>query len=140
MIRVFALLFALLISTSTLAATWQFIGKSDVSDLFMDTSSVGPRGAWTKAWFKFEYLSDEELKIGYLEKKFRSSLQLSFFNCREKTVALSQVVYYAAENGTGAIVHSIINEIAAKDFRDPIPGTMGETMMKLACNYRKPSK
>lgn len=129
-------------SSLTPAAKWELITDSpDGTKLYFDSTSVGPRGSWVKTWFRFEYGGPRETVLTSDGKKeYRSTLELLYFNCKEKTSATAQQIFYSQADMSGSPVQSSVYTIKNESFKDPAPGTLGEAMLAIGCNPRKQSR
>jgi hypothetical protein len=133
-------LFSLLLATSTAnAANWVEIAKLDSkgSVLQIDTLGIAKVSGLRKAWFKYVYTSDQPIPEGYGKaatgvRFYRSDLSLMYFNCTERTLAVSQSIL----SSTGAaVVGNFDISQGLLSYREVPPETIGERMFETVCGW-----
>ncbi len=88
-----------------------------------------------QAWFMWNYFDD--LKTTHDPPLvYRSSKALNVFNCPNRTSTAINRVLYAGDGGEGATVISLSTDVQNIHFTDPVPGTIGEAMLRYVCNRK----
>ena len=117
------------------ASKWVYLTNSSATaQVWIDLESVAKAngGKAVKAWFLFSD-TEEQTQKAYPYKKYKATKQLNYFNCAEKSTAVIQNAFYAGEKGAGEMVDSFSVSPIAAQYNDVIPDTIGELMLKAAC-------
>lgn len=136
--RYFAIL-VLLITPAANAANWVQIAELDSkgSIVLIDTAGIARVGGLRKAWFKFEYTSDQPIPRGYNKSMpnaqfYRRELSLTYFNCAERTLATAQSI---ASNAEDKVVADFDTPQILLSYREVPPETIGERMLETVCDW-----
>jgi hypothetical protein len=119
-----------------MAVDWQTVSQTAENVRMIDVDTVSKSKAYTKAWTMTTYWSQQTMR-GYPAAKYRSLKELSYFNCRERSVFTAQVVFYEREAGEGEVQHSAADSVAVSKFTEVVPGSVGEANLLLACALSK---
>lgn len=112
----------------------ELVSENETFRLFLDRDRLVRNSETGKAWFYFEYKYVQEgLNARSDIVKFRSRKDLVHFNCSEKTFAFSQTILYSEAGGVGDVVDRISASAANLEFTDPVPNSIGDTMLLTAC-------
>lgn len=130
-----------LIVPCAIASDWVYVAHmSENSTVLIDRQSIRPAGDKLKAWILYNY--SELQKNPFLSyddtKKYKSTKQLYYFNCRERTSVPVQFAFYDDELGNGKGVYSLSLDPLKVTYSDVIPDTIGESLINLVCKYAPP--
>jgi hypothetical protein len=117
---------------SGMAATWVSVAGNDDVEVFVDTDSIRKNGNRVKTWLKFQWVKSQNVPGSYPTKLYRSERQLQVSDCRDRTLAIAQGVFYGDMDGTNA-VGSYTNSENSWSFSEAAPETIGETLINFAC-------
>ena len=117
-----------------LAADWKLVGESLSGPVFIDRSSVAPRGTKIKAWFVYNYKEPRQPPEVVVPAQYRSLKQLRYFDCIEKTATLIQEIKYREPMGDGFPIGTRLSiEPETAKFEDVEPETIPHAMLESAC-------
>ena len=94
-----------MLSSLSVAAEWELIGSTESQSASIDKSSIITNGDVRKAWFLWDYTTEQKSPDDPL-KTYRSAKQLLYFNCAERTMRLASIINYAEARGGGGNVSS----------------------------------
>lgn len=121
-------------NTLAIASDWVAVSTDDNKNVVsVDTSSIAPKGKYTKAWLLWNYDTQQILEEVSPSKKYYSSKGLTYFDCTEGTSALIQITYYEYQAGVGVPVQSLAFDSTKVRYQDFVPDTMGEAIHKFVC-------
>lgn len=112
------------------ASDWATFGETSLSIWYLDKESIASVDGKMKAWFLVDF-KDEQ--TAYNGKKYKSTKQLSYFDCPSKTSALVQEAFFTDQFGEGTIADSYSLNKKNLEFTDVIPDSIGESMLKFVC-------
>lgn len=129
------ILFALLPALAMAAApeaSWQYLAEtSDGALVSVRTGSISRSGKYRKAWF--QWINKEEASIpdaAYRTNRsavtYKSSKELTFFDCTERTYTTVQAIYYSA-NSDPVATYQV--EVEKSLFAEGAPDTIAEAMV-----------
>jgi TonB family protein len=130
----------LLFASTANAANWVKIAdvQPKGSELLIDTTSVARVEDLRKAWFRYAYATDRPIPAtGYAKGNsnadtFRRNLSLVYFNCSERSLAVSQSVLTGDDGqnvGDFEISPSLLK------YREVPPESIGERMLATVCAW-----
>ncbi len=125
------ILFVFLIMTCSVScAEWEGVGETDSYANFVDRSTIRTKGNFVEMWYMQNFF---EGKVSADKKKWKSTIALNRFDCKDETLATVSFINYAKENGEGDVVFSYLYK--KNEIRDlPIaPGTTSELLWQIAC-------
>ena len=124
------LLLLLMISTSVFAE-WTEVGQSaDGMTAYVDFGTIKRKGNKVKMWKLFDYKTVKESGVD----RYLSEMRRGEYDCEEETIGLFDWHWYSGNMAEGEIVRSNTN---IKDaIQSVIPGSMGETLFKIACGKK----
>lgn len=121
----------MLLSTSMVfASDWVSIGGTSTSDWYMDKESIAPIDGKMKAWFLVDYAEEQSNIFG---KKFKSTKQLSYFDCQSQTSATVQSALFADNLGNGNTVDTYAANKKTLEYIDVMPDSIGEMALQAVC-------
>jgi len=132
------LLFALLFTASAAhAEDWLRVTNLDARGgvLYIDAASIDRSTELRKAWFKSVYPDDRPIGDGYRDlppeaRTYRWESSLGWFNCTEKTIAVSQSILHGADD---QVVGTLDVDPAALKYRAVEPRSIGGLMLEAVC-------
>lgn len=127
-------LILLLVSGGANASNWELAGMGPTASVFIDKNSISNVGKYRKAWVKYSFASDQEGSSFTGYKKWRSSTDLIYFQCEEKTSGTVQATYYDDVMSSGQVVASINLKLSQVTFTESAPDTLGDAVTYMACN------
>lgn len=127
---------AVLAAGPVIAANWMFVGGNDENEMYLDIASVRPQGKYMKAWSHWKAKTDQ-FTTTYPPLRYRSAKSLDLYDCQERRLGGIQEVLYEDMEGVGKIAHQSSWADSQAQFRDPIPGSLGETLLNTVCGNRK---
>lgn len=131
----FALL-ALALAMPCAAQTWTTIGETEAGVMRMDLTTIRPQGRYMKAWSLWTG-KNAVTTTGYPIFTYRAIKTLDYYDCKEETFAPKQKVFYEDDVGEGKIVYSYSATDERLNFEDPIPGTIGQSLLRRVCSNRR---
>lgn len=117
---------------------WPLIGAEGV-DLHVDVDSVVQASpGLVKAWVLHSYAAPQQ-SLGRPAFSYKSSVQLYFYNCAERTSGVVQETFYADDNRQTPVNS---NSYSRKnlDLDDVVPGSIGEGALEFVCAWNKRGK
>lgn len=120
---------------SEVPAKWIRIAGSDRLTVYMDMSTIRPQGQYVKAWLLWKMSDPKGAPSG--RYSYQSYKELGYVHCGDRTSSSKQIVYYDDDVGLGNVVNSI--EMADNEmlFSDPVPGSLGESLIATTCRVSK---
>ena len=130
--------FALLLVASTVhAETWLQVSELDKkgSVLLVETTGIDRTVDLRKAPFKSVYTDDRPIPDGYRHvaadaKSYRWELDQGQFNCKDRTLAVSQSALHGADD---EVVATVAVDPAALKFRQVPPQSFGGLLLQQVC-------
>lgn len=129
----------LLVSASEPA--WKYVVEyANGNVLLLRTSSIAKSGKYRKAWFKRELKTPLEVPkymatATQVSGKFKYAMELSYFNCAERTSTTIQAVYYSEND---ELVGSYDMKLQDAHWSDAAPETVQEQMITAVCGAPMP--
>lgn len=126
-------------SVPAAASDWQYLADvgTDGSSLIFDAQSKAVSGAYKKAWFKWIYAKDmplaDNVKSDPAAFFYKTSLDLSYFNCAERSSVTTQAIYYDKD---GKVVGGFTLQVKDARWSEVAPDTLGETMLNTVCSSK----
>jgi hypothetical protein len=121
-------------SSNAYSANWQALGelpespKFGKTDYFVDIESISIDGNIRSVWLKSVFSKPQLYTQG---RTFTDFLSFTYYNCSNKTQAVTQIDVYSAD---GELVGSEKQDIKYL----PIPGGgVDDKMYEFVCNYKK---
>ena len=137
-------LILLMVAPAANAATWMQIVQPDSkgSALYVDMADIARVDDLRTARFKRVYTSDRVIPKEYegtsrKVRGFRSEMSLRYFNCADRTVALSQSILHNADD---QVVGSLDIGRTVLDFRGAPPESLNGKMLDVVCNWKFPDE
>jgi hypothetical protein len=128
-----SLTLALYLPSVAVAADWQLVAKRKEGSIYIDAQGIGSKDGSRKAWDKWEYADEQP---GFPDggiKSFTSSRHLAYYNCKERTFAVGQVIYLDAK---GKSVGQINLDVTATSFNDVPPDSVVEAQLDFVCKAK----
>ena len=124
-------LLLLMVSTSVFAEWTEVSGNDDVGiTAYADFGTIKRKGNKVKMWKLFDYKTVKESGVD----RYLSEMRRGEYDCEEETIGLFDWHWYSGNMAEGEIVRSNTN---IKDaIQSVIPGSMGETLFKIACGKK----
>jgi len=119
------------------AENWTQVAQSDRATVYIDTQSIGQKDGYKRAWEKWEYTEDRPARYPATRKPYRSARFLTYFNCKEKSTAELQAIYYDA---AGEIVGKSTADLKDASFTYLAPGMLSESTLDFVCKAKSRSK
>ncbi len=119
------------LSLSAMASDWLLISKNDKSAMYVSVMNVSKHGKLMKAWFRENFKSPQTMKLS--SKQYRSRVELQYFNCVERTSAVSRVYFYTGEDGSDEIVGKVYIPVDELQFSEVAFDTISETQLEFVC-------
>lgn len=124
--------------SNTWAADWRTIASTDADGSYLTidyASKVQATPQLRKAWFKWTYKKKQRIPSGIPKSDssvlfYDESVQLSYFNCEERTMTTLQVIF---RDAAGDVVASVTGSLGAAQWTEVAPETNGELMLGEAC-------
>jgi hypothetical protein len=115
------------------ASNWQVVGVGATASALVDANSISRSGKYKKAWVKYSFAADQEASVMTNFKKWRSSTDLIYFSCEERTSGTVQATYYDGIMSNGEVVASMNLKLSQVLFSEAAPDTLGEAVLEFAC-------
>lgn len=132
----------LLAASTAYAAKWIPIGALDAKGgvLLLDTAGIARVNDVRKAWFKYDYTTDQTIPLGYTRtspdaKSYRKDISLMYFNCTDRKWGLSKSILHAANE---AVVGDLDDSQSVITYREVPPDSVGELMLNAVCGWELP--
>ncbi len=133
--RLVILAAAALLGTAHAAADWRLLADTAVGKLSLDAGSMKPAGPQTAFQYRVDFKTPQ--KNAGTGKTYRSTVTDALVSCKEKTMAMKQLVAYADVDGKGEAVDRVSFATAA-----PTPiatGSSDEVLWKAVCPGAAPA-
>lgn len=131
----FVILLCFVAGTSN-ASNWEIVGVGATASVYVDAESMATSGKYKKAWVKYSFSTDQESTPFTNFKKWRSSTDLVYFNCEERTSGTIQATYYDGAMSTGEVVSSTNLKLHQVLFNESAPDTLGDAVISYVCKPR----
>lgn len=119
------------------AEQWTLVTRTDHVALYVDVRSITSKDGILRAWEKWEYASDRPGITATARQPYRSARFLTHYDCRSRTSAEVQSVYYDAG---GTVVGKVIEDPKAIRLTYVVPGVLNESALDFVCKPRTPKK
>lgn len=121
---------ALLMVISSMAnAAWVSYGETDLGTYYVDPDRVTQSGANLTTWIKVNLYAPKANSAGNM---YRSSMQSYIVDCRGQRQALRALVYYAGNDGQGAVLNTYDYTTELK-WNLIVPNSIGEALTNMLC-------
>ena len=120
------------VTRTAVASDWQLVSNGKESKVYVDTESLGHHGRYVKAWFLWDYASQQKDQI-FPDQRFLSQKILWYISCSEKTAAQIQLLSYTGKAGDGDVVTRRITPIGLAQFEDVVPDSVGQILVNYVC-------
>jgi len=124
---------ALCVPSVAIAADWQLVAKRKEGSIYVDAQGIGSKDGSRKAWDKWEYADEQPGFPDSGIKTFKSSRHLGYYNCKERTFAVGQVIYLDAK---GKSVGQINLDVTPASFNDAPPDSVVEAQLDFVCKAK----
>ena len=116
------------------ASEWVYIGSSGGGDLsvWMDKDTVRRSGSKVKTWSRWIYKKPSLLPEPGVTRYFRAMQALEVYQCEDRTSTHLQVLRYADTEFVDQLMARTFPDDATR-YEDVVPESLGEKMMKFAC-------
>jgi hypothetical protein len=111
-------------------ANWTRFYLTNGCTHYWDRSTASTKGKFRKAWF-LQSCPDPR-KLGFNEYD-KSAVFLNYANCQETSLLTVRITPYADEYGHGKPGVSVDYAVVPSAFREAVPNTLGDHMLKLMC-------
>jgi hypothetical protein len=136
--NVFAVL-VFVASANATSAEWVSVGHTNAAEVFVEKTTITPKGAKLKVWAKWVYVKPRVVPGSIPPKLFKSAQSLSFYDCAERKSASIQEIHYSEKNGgTTLKSESILDSLAI--FEEIAPDSIGESILQFACQQASKGK
>jgi hypothetical protein len=127
------ILLGCLFSTLASAEKWEWLGSENGIDIYIDKTSINPKGKYIEAWFRWDYRVKNTLPV-YPRKAFLSAKSLEYFDCDAGSRANAQLVFYSGQSGSGETVSSFLQSPTQEQFTRVMPESIAEASLEYVCN------
>jgi hypothetical protein len=119
------------------AERWVTVATTDNVVIAVDTRSITVKDGVLRAWEKWEYTIDRPgtYTTGY--RAYRSARFLTHYDCRERTSAEMQSVFYDA---SGEVVGKVTEDPKTTRLTYVVPGLLSETALNFVCKAKATPK
>jgi hypothetical protein len=118
-------LFVLLLSSPAWGA-WKSIADDDIGTSYADPATIVKSGATAKMWSLLDYKAFQRMvEVGYFSQKSQAE-----YDCKEKKFRGLTLALHAEHMGEGKVIYS---DETAHEWEAVEPGTLNETLWKIAC-------
>ena len=118
---------------------WVEVAGNDDTKVYVDTQSMGRKGAKARIWLKWQNTKPSET-AGYPKKSYLSEKALAIYDCPARSSATIQVIRYSDVDTSGEVVESLSVPVERAQFRDVAPETIGEVILNYVCIATLPPK
>ncbi|HDR9288095.1 TPA: hypothetical protein QDB46_003226 [Burkholderia multivorans] len=124
------------------ASDWQLLDSDQTGTaVYIDAASTVYYGTKAKAWSMYNLPNGQVVAGTYPPKTARSLKILNVYDCAQRTSAIAQSVILDGENGYGNVITSNVIPPSRMEFADPVPDSLGATVMARVCARQpKPKK
>ena len=128
-IKKLLLILALALISTSVMAEWSPVSKNGTTGVtgYLDFSTIRKSGDKVKMWSLFDYNSMQEIE----GVKFQSQKMQIEFDCKEEQSRNLYIILLSENMGSGKVVY---NNDAPYTFSPISPGSISETMWKIACD------
>lgn len=124
-----------LLSLDASAQNWQSIGEAHQGTMYLDISSIRQQGKFLKAWSKWVANETQQNEFS-LGKPYKVTQTLHYYDCESLTVAQKQIVLFDDDVARNTVT-SEYRKDSQLDFRDPVPGTFGDSLTRRVCRTKR---
>lgn len=130
----YLLTLAMLLPGTGNCSEWMPVGETDELSDYVDAQSIARTGNSVKAWFLDDFYEAQHWKKG--AKPFMSRKSYVYFNCKQRTFAISQIILYSKSLGRGDTVHKTNPRKGSRlRYEEVPPDSLLEDMLDFACYY-----
>lgn len=119
------------LSSSVLADDWVQTGGNSNMVVSVNTKSIAKSPVGRKAWVRYVYIKPEQ----YNGKTYGKTLDLTLFNCAERTTGVTQEILYGGDNDD-TVIHSASVPLQRVGLVDVAPGTVIEAVLEFVCDQK----
>ncbi len=120
------------------ATDWRVFGHSDTTEFSIDADSIADKGEIREAWTMWNFKEARSNKGDATFPTLRSYQDKYQYNCKDKTLKLTNEIIYAGPNGTGdKRDHS--DALKNMQFDKPAAGSIAEGMLSEVCGAILPT-
>jgi hypothetical protein len=119
------------------AENWTQVAQSDKATVYIDTQSIGQKDGFKRAWEKWEYVENRPPMFPTTRKPYRSARFLAYFNCKERSAAELQALYY---DEAGELVGKSTTDTKDLSFSLIVPGLLSESTLDFVCKAKTRGK
>lgn len=112
---------------------WLRVLTGDDYVVLLDIKSMqGAKGnGHAKAWTLWIYQEPKQLSSG---KRYYSNAQLNYYNCRNRTSGIKQIIFRGSQTQDTPPIHTISFSDPEVEMTDPPPESNGEYLLELVCD------
>lgn len=130
--RAFFSFLPLLIASQVSASEWKIIDASEKTETSVDVQNIAKLpGNVRKTWVRYRYQTTQNtveiLPIGY-----KTALNLNYFDCGQRTMALAQEILYSDVDESKSI-RSKTYPRESLQYEDVVPDSVGEAALRYIC-------
>jgi len=122
----------LLVTAGTAMGEWTVAGDNDQFVQYVDRATIRRNGNFVKMWDMSDFKTVQKSAAGgasYLSSKMQEE-----YDCKEEKMRILAFTWFAGQMGSGKVVVSVGN---VRGKWEPIePGSIGETLWKIACGKK----
>jgi hypothetical protein len=125
----FILVVLLIITSNSASAEWRVVGKTDMTFHYYDPMTLRKNGNKAKMWDLTDYIVAKK-ESG---KEYKSVKMQSEYDCVEYQHRPIYAVTYSENMGDGQIIANLDGD---KNWKPPVPGSVIEALLKIACGKK----
>lgn len=113
---------------------WKYITESTNMVVYGSRNPLLAEGQLLKAWSLFVYKDQRTMRSG---TPYRSVKTLTLHDCKTRTSADRQHVYYPDLTGNGRPVYTLNLRPEEIEFADPVPNSISDALLERVCSKIK---
>ena len=121
----------LLLTTTAASAEWDPVGENDLFIQYVDRATIRRNGNFAKMWDLMDYKTVQKSTAG---KSYLSDKSQSGYDCKEKKSRVLAFTWFDGQMGNGKAVS--FNGNVRGEWSPIGPGSVGETLWKIACGKK----
>ena len=118
----------LAVFSTSVMAEWTEVGGNDDQTTYADLSTIRKSGDKVKMW---DLLNYKVAKTSAAGKLVLSSVDQDEYDCKEEIRRPLAIIWYSKNMGDGEVVYT--SGAMHEEFRPIAPGSIANTLFKLAC-------
>jgi hypothetical protein len=114
------------------SSEWMVFYRTPVGLVYVKPDTIHRDGAFTKAWFMYDFATPQKTTQPYPPKSYNSAKVLERIDCARGTLGEAQEVLYGDALGSGEVVHTMA--WPTPELTEAVPDTVSSQMVQQVCS------